>query len=76
MKHDLCYLVFRFHTFNTVQSSIFHTVYNTDENVVVSAPTSSGKTVAFELAVLRMCSQKSNEPFLKRMKACYIAPIK
>lgn len=33
---------------------VFNTLYNTDENVFIGAPTGSGKTVCAEFAILRM----------------------
>jgi hypothetical protein len=41
----------RFAFFNPVQTQIFHTVYHTDHNILVGAPTGSGKTMAAELAM-------------------------
>jgi superfamily II RNA helicase len=43
--------VFSFPVFNAMQSRCFETIYNSSENLVVSAPTSSGKTVILELAI-------------------------
>jgi hypothetical protein len=45
-------------------------VYGSDENLVVTAPTSSGKTAIFELAYLRMRKESPG-----RM-AIYLAPTK
>ncbi len=42
--------------FNTVQSESFLQVFSSTSNVVVSAPTGSGKTVIMELAMLRLFS--------------------
>jgi activating signal cointegrator complex subunit 3 len=56
--------------FNPVQTQAFFTLYRTDDNVLLGAPTGSGKTVAAELAVFRLLSAHP------RAKAVYIAPIK
>lgn len=44
----------RFRTFNPIQTQVFTALYNTDDNVLVAAPTGSGKTVCGEFALLRM----------------------
>ncbi len=65
--------IFPFDQFNKVQSAVFETVYNTDENVVVAAPTASGKTVIGELAILRTLI---NHQDVSNKKVVYIAPYK
>jgi replicative superfamily II helicase len=65
--------IFPFDEFNRVQSAVFETVYNTDENVVVAAPTASGKTVIGELAILRTLI---NHQDVSNKKVVYIAPYK
>jgi len=62
--------IFSFSHFNAVQTQIFHTAYQTDANVLVGAPTGSGKTVTAELAVLRLVRAHPG------CKAVYIAPLK
>ncbi|RWS23564.1 putative ATP-dependent DNA helicase HFM1-like protein [Leptotrombidium deliense] len=63
-------------TFNLLQSIAFKTVYNSDKSVVVSAPTSSGKTVIFELAIIRLLVNICH-PFKKfDSKILYIVPMK
>ena len=56
--------------FNPIQTQIFYSCYNTDVNLLVGAPTGSGKTVIAELAMLR----EFNQPCPG--KIIYIAPLK
>lgn len=49
----------RFRTFNPIQTQVFTALYNTDDNVLVAAPTGSGKTVCGEFALLRMLQKVS-----------------
>ncbi len=44
----------KFSHFNPIQTQIFHVAYHTDHNVLLGAPTGSGKTVAAELCVMRL----------------------
>ncbi|XP_058487783.1 probable ATP-dependent DNA helicase HFM1 isoform X1 [Solea solea] len=60
--------------FNYVQSKALDDVLYTDKNFVACAPTGSGKTVLFELAIIRMLMETA-EPW-RDVKAVYIAPIK
>nr|XP_028578883.1 activating signal cointegrator 1 complex subunit 3 isoform X1 [Podarcis muralis] len=62
--------LYKFTHFNPIQTQIFHTLYHTDCNVLLGAPTGSGKTVAAELAIFRIFN---NYP---TSKAVYIAPLK
>lgn len=64
--------IFEFPVFNAVQSKCFSTVYESDHNLVVSAPTGSGKTVIMELAILRILDQLKTG----RAKVVYQAPTK
>merc|ERR1719193_2935235 len=59
---------FPFSSFNRVQSAIFDDVFRSTASLVVSAPTGSGKTVVFELALLRL--------LLSNAIAVYVAPTK
>lgn len=54
--------------FNKIQTQTFNSLYSTDDNVFVGAPTGSGKTVCAEFAILRHWSK----PEIGR--AVYIAP--
>ncbi|GJR72085.1 DExH-box ATP-dependent RNA helicase DExH12-like protein [Tanacetum coccineum] len=60
-----------FKHFNPIQTQAFTVLYNTDDNVLVAAPTGSGKTVCAEFSVLRN-HQKGGESV---MRAVYIAPV-
>ncbi|EDQ88536.1 uncharacterized protein MONBRDRAFT_26326, partial [Monosiga brevicollis MX1] len=62
--------LYRFTHFNPVQTQVFHTVYHTDHNVLLGAPTGSGKTVVAELALYRLFREHPGK------KAVYIAPLK
>ncbi|CAI9096144.1 OLC1v1032225C1 [Oldenlandia corymbosa var. corymbosa] len=59
--------------FNPVQTQVFTVLYNSDEDVLVAAPTGSGKTLCAELAILRNHQKSSNSRTF--MRAVYIAPI-
>ncbi|CAL1546557.1 unnamed protein product, partial [Lymnaea stagnalis] len=62
--------LYSFSHFNPIQTQIFHTLYHNDCNVLLGAPTGSGKTVAAELAIFRVFNTYPNA------KAVYIAPLK
>ena len=49
---------------------ILHTLYHTDENVLLGAPTGSGKTISAELTILRAFAAHPGQ------KIIYIAPLK
>ncbi|KAH3678531.1 hypothetical protein WICMUC_001548 [Wickerhamomyces mucosus] len=65
--------VFKFNYFNQIQSLCFNQLYESDHNCVISSPTGSGKTVLFELAILRLLSTQCN---FQNIKILYIAPTK
>lgn len=60
-----------FKHFNPVQTQVFTVLYNTDDNVLVAAPTGSGKTICAEFAILRN-HQKGPDSTLR---VVYIAPL-
>ncbi|CAN0004702.1 unnamed protein product, partial [Heterosigma akashiwo] len=64
--------LYKFDYFNPIQGQAFHVLYHTDKNVLVGAPTGSGKTVIGELAILRMLNRAGRG----NAKAVYIAPLK
>ncbi|KAK9448455.1 Sec63 Brl domain-containing protein [Limtongia smithiae] len=70
--------IFRFPAFNPMQSTCFSTIYSTDANVVIAAPTGSGKTALFELAMLRTLVAPMAAGALRGgdAKILYIAPTK
>ncbi|KAF9246342.1 P-loop containing nucleoside triphosphate hydrolase protein [Melanogaster broomeanus] len=64
--------VFKFGVFNAIQSTCFDQVLHSQENLVISAPTGSGKTVLFELAIIRMLTSNDSQS----AKCVYVAPTK
>ncbi|KAF5862239.1 Sec63 [Aspergillus alliaceus] len=64
--------LFHFPVFNAVRSKCFQPVYKKDDNIVLAAPTGSGKTVVMELAICRMLNNLKDE----RFKVIYQAPTK
>ncbi|KAF6109034.1 helicase for meiosis 1 [Phyllostomus discolor] len=60
--------------FNYIQSKAFDDLLYTDRNFVICAPTGSGKTVLFELAVTRLLMEVPL-PW-SNIKIVYMAPIK
>ncbi|XP_020099758.1 ATP-dependent DNA helicase MER3 homolog isoform X4 [Ananas comosus] len=72
---------FSFRYFNSLQSECFPICFLSDFNMVISAPTGSGKTVLFELCIVRLLSRfLSPEGKFNHMKGVlktiYIAPSK
>ncbi|XP_013384284.1 probable ATP-dependent DNA helicase HFM1 [Lingula anatina] len=67
--------IFPFPYFNVVQSKVFDDVMYTDNPLVVCAPTGAGKTVIFELAIVRLLLQYSFN-VADHVKIVYMAPIK
>jgi pre-mRNA-splicing helicase BRR2 len=58
----------KFDYFNPIQTQVFNSLYNTDDNVFIGAPTGSGKTICGEFAILRLFSQNNDA------KCVYVAP--
>ncbi|KAB8077842.1 Sec63 Brl domain-containing protein [Aspergillus leporis] len=55
--------------FNKIQTQTFKSLFDTDDNVFIGAPTGSGKTVCAELALLRHWAKEDSG------RAVYIAPF-
>lgn len=64
--------IFQFPLFNAVQSRCFHSVYGSNDNIVLSAPTGSGKTAILELAICALANELSQGNY----KVIYQAPTK
>ncbi|THU88606.1 P-loop containing nucleoside triphosphate hydrolase protein [Dendrothele bispora CBS 962.96] len=71
---DIYRSIFKFGVFNAVQSSCFDSTLHSRENLVVSAPTGSGKTVLFELAIIKMLTEAKESG--QSLKCVYVAPTK
>ena len=67
---------FSFDFFNAIQSKCFNPVYQDDGNFVLSAPTGSGKTAIFELAICRLFLQRHHSLSQAGFKVVYQAPTK
>ncbi|XP_063379753.1 activating signal cointegrator 1 complex subunit 3 [Cydia fagiglandana] len=63
-------MLYNFSHFNPIQTQIFHCLYHTDNNVLLGAPTGSGKTIVAEVAMFRVFNQYPG------CKVVYIAPLK
>lgn len=64
--------IFPFAMFNAVQSACFESIYESNNNCVLSSPTGSGKTVLFEIAICHLLRDWQNGTF----KVVYMAPTK
>ncbi|XP_042220102.1 activating signal cointegrator 1 complex subunit 3-like [Homarus americanus] len=63
-------MLYKFSHFNPIQTQLFHCLYHTDNNVLLGAPTGSGKTIAAEIAMFRIFHEAPEA------KVVYIAPLK
>lgn len=70
LHNPLVESIYPFKYFNPMQTTVFHTLYNTNENVFVGSPTGSGKTVVAELAIWHAFRDYPGK------KIVYIAPMK
>ena len=54
--------LYNFDYFNPIQSQIFHSLYHSDTNALIGAPTGSGKTIAAEMAIFKVHTSKLTIP--------------
>ncbi|KAK9455830.1 Sec63 Brl domain-containing protein [Dipodascopsis uninucleata] len=59
-----------FKHFNKIQTQVFHSLFNSDDNVFVGAPSGCGKTVCAEFAIMNHWRESQNPG-----RAVYIAPF-
>ncbi|KAE8748528.1 hypothetical protein FOCC_FOCC004704 [Frankliniella occidentalis] len=62
--------------FNRVQSMVMDDVLYSAEPLVVTAPTGSGKTVLFELAIIQLLMSYEKASINNDFKIVYMAPVK
>ncbi|KAJ1973126.1 Pre-mRNA splicing, partial [Dimargaris verticillata] len=66
--------------FNPVQTQVFNTLYLTDHNVFIGAPTGSGKTLCAEFALMRFWNttdgarEVDSKGRVHKLRAVYLAP--
>lgn len=70
LNNSLFESLYSFTYFNPIQTQIFDALYNSDHNVLLGAPTGSGKTISAELAMLRVFKEQRDSMIV------YIAPLK
>lgn len=63
-------MLYNFTHFNPIQTQVFHCLYHTDNNVLLGAPTGSGKTICAEIAMFRVFREYPGQTVV------YIAPLK
>ncbi|KAJ2009229.1 ATP-dependent DNA helicase MER3 [Coemansia thaxteri] len=63
---------YSFSHFNRLQSACFSDLFCSSTNLVISAPTASGKTVLMEIAICRLFSTSAGK---NCVKALYLAPL-
>ncbi|GJD07113.1 Putative U5 small nuclear ribonucleoprotein 200 kDa helicase [Galdieria sulphuraria] len=63
---------------NRIQSQLYKAAFESDENLLLCAPTGSGKTNVAVLSILRLISQalEEGDESLESFKAVYVAPMK
>ncbi|KAJ2745103.1 ATP-dependent DNA helicase MER3 [Coemansia sp. BCRC 34301] len=64
---------YSFSHFNRLQSACFADLFSSDANLVIDAPTASGKTVLMEIAICRLFRDAAKRD---SKKVLYLAPLK
>lgn len=70
---------FKMKTFNRMQTQVYDAVFESDENILLCAPTGAGKTNVAVLSILRVLGKArlADDSFdLSSFKVVYIAPMK
>ncbi|KAE9467177.1 hypothetical protein C3L33_00911, partial [Rhododendron williamsianum] len=62
--------LYKFSHFNPIQTQSFHVLYHTEENILLGAPTGSGKTISAELAMLHLFN---TQPDMKQAFQLHLA---
>lgn len=68
LQNPAAKILFKFDLFNPIQTQVFNSLYNSDDNVFVGAPTGSGKAVCAEFAILRLFTMNEDA------KCVYVTP--
>ena len=61
--------LFFVHNLTHMHTQVFNSLYNTDDDVFVGAPTGSGKTICAEFAMLRMFTAAADS------KCVFVTPL-
>lgn len=64
-----------FDHFNAIQTQAFNALYTRDDNVLLAAPTSSGKTICAEFALLKLLNDQAAGRKGPHVRAVYVAPV-
>lgn len=72
LNNPLYESVYSFSHFNPVQTQIFHCLYHTDNNVLLGAPTGSGKTIVAEICIFRLFNNQPNLKVINHNERCLI----
>nr|XP_034832239.1 probable ATP-dependent DNA helicase HFM1 [Maniola hyperantus] len=68
--------IFEYRYFNIVQSGVIEDALYSNKSIVVCAPTGSGKTVVFEMAIVQLLMELEDRNYTGDFKIIYMAPVK